>query len=205
MLPCDLSDETAVSEMLKDHGKVLADVNFVFLNAGISQRSLAKDTEMSVVRKVMDVNFFGTVQLSQFIVSYIKSNEGKIIVISSVAGKFGVPFRSTYCASKHALHGYFEAVRIEEDVDVLLVCPGFIETDISKNAVTGTGAIYGEMDNGQANGMPVDKAVSKILEATRKGKKEIFIGGFRETKLAVFMHKNFPSIFFKILRKTKVK
>ncbi len=96
-------------------------------------------------------------------------------------------------------------MRIEEELDITIVCPGFVKTDISKNAVKEDGSTYGEMDDGQANGMPVDKAVNKILTGVVKGKKELFVGGFRETKLAIFIHSNFPSLFTRILRKSKVK
>jgi len=205
VLPCDLGNEAEIDDLLSKNEKSLSQVNVVFLNAGISQRSLARETEMHVYRKVMDVNYYGSIHLAQFLRPFFVKNSGKMVVVSSVAGKFGVAYRSAYSASKHALHGYFEALRVEENIEISMVCPGFIKTDISKHAMIGNGSTYGGMDDAQANGMPVDLAVSKMLNGVSKGKKEIYVGGFKETKFAVFMHNNFPNLFYKILRKTRVR
>ncbi len=181
-------------------------MDVLFLNAGISQRSLVSETDMVTVRKVLEVNFFGHVKISSFLLPHLVKNKGHIVVMSSLTGVFGVPFRSSYSASKHALHGYFEALRLEEEaINITIACPGFIQTDISKNAVTGNGKQYGKLDPGQANGMQVDKMVEILLHAVAKSKHTIYIGRWKETKFGVFLHNNFPRLFYKVIKRSKVK
>ena len=206
ILAFDLSNEKEVEECLHSNKNLLEKIDVAFLNAGISQRSLIRETNMETVRKMLEVNFFAHVRISSFLLPSISKNKGHFVVISSLVGEFGVPFRSSYSASKHALHGYFETLRLEEDeVNVTIVCPGFIHTDISKNALTGKGDQYGIVDPGQQNGMPVDKMSEILLSAVAKRKHSIYIGRWKETKLGVFLHNNFPRLFYKMIKKSKVK
>lgn len=185
---------------------LLEKVDIAFLNAGISQRSLARDTDITVVRKMLEVNFFAHVAICTHLLPSFSKKKGHFVVMSSLTGEFGVPFRSSYSASKHALHGYFESLRLEEEtIDVTIVCPGFIHTDISKNALTGNGENYGKLDPGQANGMPVDKMVTILLRAVAKRKHSIYIGNWKETRLGVFLHNLFPRLFFNVIKRSKVK
>lgn len=178
-------------------------IDILINNAGISQRSLAVDTPVEVDRKVFEINYFGAITLTKAVLPYmIKNGGGSIAVTSSIAGKFGFPLRSAYSASKHALHGFFETIRLEhkkENINVTIVCPGRIRTNISVNALTGEGKPYGVMDAGQAKGMSTEKCARKIINAVSKKKKEVYVGG--SEIFMVYLKKYFPRIFTSIASK----
>ncbi len=157
-------------------------IDYLVNNGGISQRGLSYETDLTVSRKIMEVNFFGTIALTNVVVAQMRRQQsGHLTVISSLAGKLGFPLRSSYSASKHALQGYFETIRPElapEGIQVLIASPGRIKTDISKSALLKDGTAYGEMDPGQQKGMPVDKCAAKIVRAMEKGRKDILVGRF---------------------------
>jgi dehydrogenase/reductase SDR family protein 7B len=132
----------------------------------------------------------------------IKQQSGHITVVSSIAGKFGFYLRSTYSATKHALHGYFESLRLEvekNNIKVLLVCPGKIKTNISNNAILADGNKHAKMDESHANAMTAKECAKKILYAIEHNKQEILIG--RKEVLTVYIKRFFPSLLYKILRK----
>lgn len=200
ILPLDLADlkhpETLVQEALAFTGTI----NIFINNGGISQRGLASETSMEVVRKIMEVNFFGQVALSSALLPYfIKAGGGQFAVLSSLTGKFGYGLRSTYSASKHALHGYFESLAIENfkhNIHVTMICPGRILTNISLNAVNGDGSNYGKMDEGQKNGIGVTVCAKKIIKAIEHKKHEILIG--KMDLIMVHLKRFLPGLFFKI-------
>jgi dehydrogenase/reductase SDR family member 7B len=203
--PFDLVDMEAmrasVVKTLADGEKIAGLFNF----GGISQRSFAIDTPLEIDRTVMEINFFGTVAMSKLLLPHLVANGGGFIVVtSSVVGKFGIPYRSAYSASKHALHGYFESVRAENvknNIQVTIVMPGRIVTNISKNAITKTGEKYGIMDKGQAEGMPAERSATIILKAVKKGRKEILYGG-REAMM-VHIRRWFPRLFYFLASRVK--
>jgi dehydrogenase/reductase SDR family protein 7B len=207
ILPLDLSENSdfdlKVNEAISFFGKV----DLVLHNGGISQRSLIKETSLEVDRKLMEVNYFGTVALTKAILPhFIQRKTGHFAVVTSLVGKFASPYRSSYAASKHALHGFFDTLRAEHFRDglvVSLICPGFIRTQVSVNALTGDGSPLGEMDEAQDKGMRPEACAEKIYSAIRTKKEEVYIGG-KET-LAVYLKRFFPGIFSKILRKAKVR
>jgi dehydrogenase/reductase SDR family member 7B len=178
-------------------------IQFLFNNGGLSQRATAFDTEMQVDRRIMEINFFGNVALTKAILPHFRTQEStQIVVISSIAGKFGFFLRSAYSASKHALHGFYESLRLEEEkqgISVNIICPGKINTPISTNALSEKGEKHGVMDHNQETGMPVDICVSKILKAVQKNKQETLIGG--KELLAVSIKRWFPRLFYKIIKK----
>jgi len=204
----DLADHDGLDAMFKQHQSLLSEVDVLINNGGISQRSEAWKTDFSVYRKLIEVNYLGTVKLSLLLLPYfMKRNTGTYVVLSSSAGKFGVPVRSGYSGSKFALHGFFEALRAElsdTNIGITMICPGFISTDISKNALTEDGSAQGTMDDAQANGMSPKVMAKKTLEAVSQGKAEFLVGGFKETKMAVWVSRHFPSLFRKIIAKSKV-
>jgi short-subunit dehydrogenase len=121
-------------------------------------------------------------------------------------GKFASPYRSSYAASKHALHGFFDTLRAEhyqDGIAVTLICPGFIRTQVSINALTADGSPLGEMDEAQNKGMSPEACASEMFNAILSKKEEVYIGG-KET-LAVYLKRFFPGIFSKILQKAKVR
>ncbi len=202
----DLADHDAmpgiVEQVLKQVGKVDILVN----NGGMSQRAFVKDAVFAVDKKMIDVNLLGTIAISKAILPHFLENKnGHFVVISSLMGKFAAPLRSSYAAAKHGLHGFFDALRAEnykENVNVTLVCPGYIRTQISKNALTADGAEQGTMDDATGKGMSPDVLAKKILNAVRKGKQEVVIGGTEI--LAVYIKRFFPVLLSKIVRKVKV-
>lgn len=208
ILPLDLEDHDGLESIIQDHQELLSKVEILINNGGISQRSKVEDTDFSVYKKLMDINYLGTVKLSLGVLPhFIKRNSGHFVSISSMAGKFGVPVRSGYSASKMAMHGFFDAMRAElkdTNVKVTMVCPGYIQTDISKNALTASGAAQGTMDEAQRNGMDVNLMVEEVLKAVAAQKEEIHIGGFKEVKMAGLASRLFPGTFRKIIAKAKV-
>ena len=202
VLPLDLSKsdefETLLGQVVSKYGGV----DLVIQNGGISQRGTAAESSEAVIRRIMEVNFFGNVLLTKQVLPELRKTKGQILVISSIAGKFGFFLRSTYSASKHALHGYYESLALEEEkngIDVTIACPGKINTPISKNALGSDGQKHDQMDHNQETGMPVESCVSQILQAVCKKKKEVLIGNNEIN--AVTLRRFFPSLFWRIIRK----
>lgn len=202
VLPMDLA-ETSEFEVLRD--KVIVRygrVDLLIQNGGISQRGTAADSTEAVIRRIMEVNFFGNVLLTKLMIPELRKSKGQILVISSISGKFGFFLRSSYSASKHALHGYYESLALEEEangISVTIACPGKINTPISENALTADGNKHGEFDHNQETGMPVEECVSQLLKALSKKKREVLIGN-KEIK-AITLRRFFPRLFWKIIRK----
>ncbi len=190
-----------VDKIISQYGRI----DFLFLNAGISQRGVAGETEIEVDRKIMEVNYFGNIAVAKAVLPVFQNQKsGKIVVTSSIAGKFGFYLRSAYSASKHALHGFFESLALEEaknNISVLMLVPGKINTEISKSALDSKGKKHNEMDHNQDTGMPVEKCVQKIIEGIEKEKVELLIGG-KEIKV-VWIKRFFPKLFRKIIKKQK--
>jgi dehydrogenase/reductase SDR family protein 7B len=208
ILPLDLAKNddysTEVKKVLDKFGRVDILIN----NGGISQRSLAKDTAIAVDKEIMNVDFFGTVSLTKAALpSMLANKSGMVVAISSAVGKFGSPWRSGYSAAKHALHGFFDSLRAEcyaDGLKVLIVCPGFIQTNVSINARTGTGAKLGQMDPATAAGLTSAEAARQIVAAIKAEKEEVVVARFKE-KFAVWAKRFFPSIFSMMIRKMAVR
>ena len=174
-------------------------------NGGISQRGLAFETDFEVDRRVMEVNFFGAVNLTKRVLPImLKQRNGNLSVTSSVVGKFGFQQRTAYSASKHAVQGFFESLRTEvekEGLKISIIIPGRVKTNISLHALEADGSEHGKMDAGQEDGVPVEDAARQIAKKLLLGKREILIGG-KEIKL-VHIRRFFPSLFYKIVAKIK--
>jgi len=207
VLPLDLADGEALQAKAEEALQLFGQVDLLVHSGGISQRSLVVDTPIEIDRRLMEINFFGTVALTKAILpSMVKKGYGHIVAISSLTGKFGSPFRSGYAASKHALHGFFDSLRAEHyknNIFVTLVLPGFIRTNISINAVTETGEALNQMDEAQENGMSPDTCARKIVRGVEKQKLELLIGG--KEILGVYIKRFLPNLFAKIIRKAKVR
>ncbi|MBN7816079.1 SDR family oxidoreductase [Algoriphagus pacificus] len=207
ILPLDLADSDSLQGKAAKAISLFGHVDLMFHNGGISQRSLAIETQMEVDRKIMEVNFFGTIALTKAILPHFQQRKsGHFAVTSSLVGIIGSPYRSTYAASKHALHGYFDSLRAEHAIDnvvVTMICPGFIKTNVSVNALTADGKSLNQMDDAQANGMSAEKCATKIYQGIKSKKEEIYIGG--KEVMAIYLKRFFPGIFSKILLKAKVR
>jgi short-subunit dehydrogenase len=180
-------------------------VDVLINNAGISQRSLAKDTDFKVDTQLIHINLLGTIAVTKAILpAMLKQKAGQIVVISSLMGKFGAPMRSTYAAAKHGLHGFFDTLRAElfrDNIKVLMVCPGFIKTNVSLNALTADGSKQGTMDDATGKGLPPSVVADKIISAIKKGKEEIYFGG-REV-IGIYLKRFFPRILSRVVRNAK--
>lgn len=174
--------------------------DFFVFNAGISQRALTLDSDFSTDTKLMDINFFGAVYLTKkFKDLLLSADRTHIAVTTSISGLFGFPLRSAYCASKHALFGFFESLELEyPNIAVTFLIPGRINTQISKSAITSSGEAYAKMDPGQAKGMDVNKCAKIALRAISREKHKKLIG--KEELLMAYFYKFIPCLFYKLAK-----
>lgn len=197
----DMTKSSTFPDLVQQVVRKYEKIDVLFNVAGISQRALAEETGLDTIRKIMEINFFGTVALSREVLLQMKKQGfGKIAAITSISGKFGFPLRSAYAASKHALHGWFESLQTElfnSPVKVCLMVPGRVNTSISKNALRADGTPWGKMDPGLAGGIPVEKASRQMLNALYKGKREVLIGG-KEIWM-VHIKRFLPPLFWRIV------
>ncbi|MCK9412869.1 MAG: SDR family oxidoreductase [Prolixibacteraceae bacterium] len=172
-------------------------------NGGISQRSLLIDTPMEVARKIMEVDFWGHAGLTSQILPYMVQNGGgHIVVVSSLTGLFGFPQRSAYSAAKHALHGYFETLRLEhfrDNIRVTMVCPGMVKTNISIHSLTASGGEHGLMDKGQEEGVSAANCAKKIIKAVNNNRKEVIIG--KKDVIMPYLKRYVPWLFYQIAQR----
>lgn len=203
VLPLDLEKSEKFDELVHIVIKRYGKIDYLFNNGGLSQRSNVRDTKIDIDRYIMEVNYFGNIALTKAVLPHmLKNGSGHIIVISSIAGKFGFYLRSAYSASKHALQGFYESLALEESangISVTIAYPGKINTNISMNAVNGQGEKYNVMDHNQATGMSVEECVQKLLQSVKKKKLEVLIGN-KEIK-AVLLKRFLPQkLFWKIMK-----
>lgn len=202
VLPLDVSDAQSLPEKTSHALAMFGGLDILVLNAGITQRSRTRETDESVYRRLMEVNFFGPEAMARAVLpSMLAQKSGHIVVISSVAGKIGVPMRSGYSATKFALHGFFEALRAEEErngIHVTMVCPGYIRTEISLSALRGDGRRHSKMDSELAHGMPVDECARQIVRGVARKKKEIVVAAARE-KTLVYIKRFFPDLLARMI------
>lgn len=206
VLPLDLERTEELSQKYADAKRIYGYIDILINSGGLSQRALALETNLETEQRLMNINYWGTVVLSKLVLpDMIDRKQGTIVCISSLVGKFGTRYRSAYSASKHALHGYFDSLRIElanTPIHLLMVCPGFIKTQVTLNALTADGSPQGTMDEAQANGMPAETCAAQIIKAMDAKKEEVYIGG-KEVK-AILLKRLFPAYFSRIIRKAKV-
>lgn len=192
----DLEDRESIDKLVEYiHGNGIT-IDFFLLNAGVSQRAMTLESDISIDRKLMEVNYFGGVYLIKSLKDMILASKSiHIAVVSSISGLFGFPLRSAYCASKHALHGFYESLGIEyPHIKVTMLVPGRIRTEISRSALLASGEAFSQMDPGQANGMDVDRCAKIAIRAIAREKHQKLIGG-KELLMAYF-YKYLPRLFF---------
>ena len=199
----DLTKLDNIDDIVKEQIEKFGRIDILINISGISQRSLVKETSIDIFRKIMEINYFGTIAFTKAVLPYmIRQGGGHILATSSIAGKFGFPLRSAYSSAKHALHGFFETLRLEElenNIRVTILVPGRVQTKISVHSLTKDGTAHGKMDAGLASGITAEKAARQIISAIRKNKKEALIGG--KELLMVYFKKYLPFIFYKIASK----
>lgn len=181
-------------------------VDVLVNNAGISQRSLVMDTSLEVYRKIFELDFFATIALSKALLpGFIARKGGHIVVISSVVGYISSPLRSGYAAAKHALHGFYDALRFEHERDgvkVTVACPGYIRTQVSANAEDGKGGKHGKVDAGIASGLAPEECSRQVWRAVERDQSEVFVG---KQKIFVWLKRHLPALYdFGIRRSSSV-
>lgn len=205
-LDLDLDQLESLEDKAKEALKLLPQLDTVIWNAGISQRDLASQTHWSVDQRLMNVNYLSYVILTKALLPHLLKQQGHIVIISSLVGKFASPYRSGYAGSKHALHGFFDSLRAEHaqsNLNISILCPGFVRTNISKNALIGKGEQLGIMDEAQAKAMSPKEFAQKAIRAIEKNKAEAYIGG--KEVLGIYIQRYFPSVFRKLISKAKVR
>lgn len=205
ILPMDLADTSHVNQLTEQVIQRFGRVDILVNNGGISQRAFAKDSPLEIDRKIMEVNYFGQIALTKSVLPHmLKQKSGHIVVMSSISGKFGFYLRTAYSASKHALHGFFDSLRLENEADgikVTIAVPGKIQSNISLHALKGDGSTHSLMDKSQEDGMPAAECAKVILDAVTLGKEEVLVGG-KEIK-AVWLKRHFPGWFGRVIRRQK--
>lgn len=196
----DVSVEKDCKQMIDltiaKYGKIDVLVN----NAGISMRAMFEDLELDVMRKLMDVNFWGTVQCTKYALPYLLKTKGSVVGVISIAGYLGLPARTGYSASKYAVRGFLDTLRVEclkKDLNVLVVAPGFTASNIRKTALIADGSTQGETPRNEDNMMSAEKCAEHIVKAVCKRKSELILT-FIEGKFSVFLKKFFPRLLDKL-------
>ena len=206
IVPMDLMHSQNFPELVEETLKQTGKVDLLVNNAGLSQRGAVKDSSIQVHRTIMEVNYFGTVALTQALLPHLLVNgSGGVITVSSLVGKFTTPLRSAYSASKHAITAYMDSLRAElhePGIQFTTIYPGFIKTNLTYKALLADGSEQNKMDDAQEHGMLASICAKKIINAYVAGKDEAYIGG-KET-FGVLIKRLFPKFFARMIRKAKV-
>ncbi len=207
VLALDLKQPSAMENTVQKALTFFGKIDILINNAGLSQRSLILETDLKVFKELMDVNYLGTIALTKALLPhFIKQGYGHYAVVTSLMGKFGSPYRSGYCAAKHGLHGFFDVLRMEHAKDqiyVTMICPGFVQTNVAKNALTADGSPQITDDTATQNGLPVTRCVQKIIKAIKVKKFETYIG--RKEVFGVYLKRWFPKLLHQFVLRSTVK
>lgn len=194
VVPTDVSNEGACRNLVDRTMEHFGKIDVLINNAGISMRALFNDMDLDVLRRVMDINFWGTVYCTKFALPHVLKNRGSIVGVSSVAGYRGLPGRTGYSSSKFAMHGLLETIRTEhlkDNLHVLIVCPGFTNTNIRNIALDPEGKAQGETPLDESKLMPAEEVAQRILKSTLKRKRTLTLT--MQAKLTVFFNKWLPA------------
>tara|TARA_B100000767_G_scaffold275723_1_gene314669 strand:+ start:4920 stop:5702 length:783 start_codon:yes stop_codon:yes gene_type:complete len=207
VLPLDLKNFDLMENYVKKALAFFGSIDLLINNGGVSQRSLIAETKFHVYQELININYLGTLALTKALLPhFIDQGKGHFAVVTSVMGKFGSPFRSGYCGAKHALHGFFDVLRMEhqkDNVDVTLICPGFVQTQVTVNALTGTGEPLDHDDPGTQNGLEVAHFCQKMIRAIRTKKWEISFG--KKEKIGVFVKRFSQKLLHAIVIRSDVR
>lgn len=208
VLPIDLADGFALQQKAKEAETFFGPVDILINNGGISQRDKIINTSLEVDRKLMEVNYFGSITLSKSLLPrMVERKKGHHVVVTSTVSIINTPYRSGYGASKHALHGFYDVLRAEhhdDNIKVTIILPGYIKTDISLNALMGDGSQQEKMDKGQSNGMSAEKCARLIVKSIENNRNEVYIGGLKE-KAGIYLKRFWPKAAALAVRKIRVK
>jgi len=206
VLPLDVTAWEALPGAVQTVLDRFGHIDLLINNAGVSQRSLCLDTDMTVYRQLMEVDVMGQIALTKAVLPHmLERGAGHIAVTASVAGKVGAPLRTGYCAAKHAVMGFFDALRAEvedQGVHVSTIVPGFIRTDISRNALAGDGQAFGQEDDDIAGGMAVNDCAEVVVKGLNAKKREIPVGKGKEMA-ALWLKRVAPEALFRLAKAQK--
>jgi len=204
IVPFDMVDEAAQTKAVETVLAHFGHVDIMVQNAGVSQRALAKDTSLDVDRKIMELDYFSVIGLTKKILpSMIARKAGHFVVTSSVAGKFGIPIRSAYCAAKHALHGFFDTLAVEcapYNIHTSLLVIAGVNTNVSKYALKGDGSEWGQLDDTQTRGMSIAECARIVLDGVAKKTREINVL-VPPTGLYIWLKRFFPNVLHRMMVK----
>lgn len=204
VIQLDLEDGKSIPSKAQQAQDVYGHIDVLINNAGISSRGNAIETDIKVDRRIMEVNFFGPVMLTKSLLPHmIERKNGHIVVISSVQGKLGLPLRTSYSASKHALQGYFDSLRVEllgHNIQLTVISPGYINTKLSANALTADGSKHQVTDATTKSGASPVKMADTVLEAVIYKRREVVTCSL-STKVALWLHSWCPSLLDHILKR----
>lgn len=193
---CDVSKEQDCRHLVDKTIEAFGRIDVLVNNAGISMRALFQDVELDVLRKLMDINFWGTVYCTKFALPYLLHSHGSVVGVISIAGHIGMPARSGYSASKFAMHGFLKTLRVENlktGLHVLIVSPGFTTSNIRKTALTATGKAQGETPRDESKMMSAETVAAKIYRAVIHRRRSLILT-LVEGKLTVFFSKWLPGL-----------
>jgi len=196
VLKTDVSREDDCRLLIEKTIKQFGRIDILINNAGISMRAIFEDVDLKVIRQLMDVNFYGTVYCSKFALPHLLRTKGSLVGVISIAGYVGLPGRTGYSASKFAIRGFLDTVRIEnlrKGLHVLVAAPGFTASEVRKFALTNDGSEQGESPRNEGKMMSAEDCARQIIHAIEKRKRELILT-FTEGKLTVFLGKFFPSL-----------
>ena len=204
-VPFDLSDTTGIDKIVKEQIEQTGRIDYLLNIGGISQRATIEETPLWLDRKIMEINYFGTIALTKAVLPYmIKQKSGHILATSSISGRFGFPLRSAYSASKQALHGFFETLFIENkkyNIRSTVIIPGRVRTKVSFRALDAEGKEHGKMDAGLSKGITPEKAAETIIRGIIRNKREILVGSTE--LIMLYIRRYFPALFFRLAGKIK--
>lgn len=196
----DVSQEDDCRLLIEETVKHFGQIDVLINNAGISMRALFEEVDLKVIRQLMDVNFYGTVYCSKYALPYLLKTKGSLVGVISIAGYVGLPGRTGYSASKFAIRGFLDTIRIEnlkKGLHVLVAAPGFTASEVRKVALTNDGSQQGETPRNEDKMMSAEQCALHIVKAVEKRKRELILT-FVEGKLTVFLGKFFPSLLDKL-------
>jgi short-subunit dehydrogenase len=207
-IPCDVSREADCRNLIDETVKNFGGIDVLINNAGISMRALFEDLNLDVLRQLIDINFWGTVYCTKYAIPFLLKSEGSVVGVSSIAGKKGLPGRTGYSASKFAMEGFLETIRIEnlkKGLHVLVACPGFTATNIRNTALGNDGKRQGESPRKEEEMMTAGNVAEEIYRAVLKRKRDLVLT--RNGKLTIWLNKFFPawmdSVVYKHMAKEK--
>jgi short-subunit dehydrogenase len=209
VLPMDLLDPVSFGAHVREAIGAFGEVDIMVHNGGVSQRGTVAETDMSVHRKLMELDYFSYVELTRALLPhFIERRSGHFVVMSSVMGKIGTPMRSAYAAAKHALHGFFDCLRAEVSpmhIRVTVLTPGYIQTNIAQHVLTSDGTPMGKTSQNIEKGLPADRAAKQILRAIGRGASEAYIGKRSGEAVALLLNRFAPGVLMRVAPKLSPK